>query len=115
MTTASALLPTAERIVAYRDEYGDFGTLLDLIEGREQGWPLWTWLSMGLAVVLLELKASHKSVEQAYKKNLRDYRDTIPQLFTPNSFVILHDGEPCGRGVAEPFADDFYVDAVQQH
>jgi len=27
--------------------------MLSLIEGREQGWPLWTWLSLGLAAVLL--------------------------------------------------------------
>lgn len=27
--------------------------LLPLIEGREQGWPLWTWLSFGAAAVLL--------------------------------------------------------------
>jgi EmrB/QacA subfamily drug resistance transporter len=27
--------------------------LLPLIEGREQGWPLWTWLSFGLAAALL--------------------------------------------------------------
>jgi EmrB/QacA subfamily drug resistance transporter len=27
--------------------------LLPLIEGREQGWPIWTWLSFALAVVLL--------------------------------------------------------------
>ncbi len=46
----------------------------------------------GIPLVLLELKASHKTVEQAYRKNLRDYRDTIPQLFTPNAFVILSNG-----------------------
>ena len=28
-------------------------TLLPLIEGRERGWPLWTWLSFGLAAALL--------------------------------------------------------------
>ncbi|MBB2743091.1 UNVERIFIED_ORG: EmrB/QacA subfamily drug resistance transporter [Microbispora rosea subsp. rosea] len=28
-------------------------TLLPLIEGREQGWPVWTWLSFALAVALL--------------------------------------------------------------
>ena len=39
----------------------------------------------GIPLVLLELKASHKTVEHAYDKNLRDYRDTIPQLFTPNA------------------------------
>jgi type I restriction enzyme R subunit len=46
----------------------------------------------GIPLVLLELKASHKSVEQAYHKNLRDYRDTIPRLFTPNTLVILSTG-----------------------
>jgi type I restriction enzyme, R subunit len=39
-----------------------------------------------------ELKASHKTSEHAYSKNLRDYRDTIPQLFTPNAMVILSNG-----------------------
>lgn len=46
----------------------------------------------GIPLVLIELKASHRSVEQAYRKNLRDYRDTIPQLFTPNGIVILSNG-----------------------
>ena len=46
----------------------------------------------GIPLVLLELKASHKTVEQAYEKNLRDYRDTIPQLFTPNAL-----GDPLER------------------
>lgn len=46
----------------------------------------------GIPLVLIELKASHRSVEQAYQKNLRDYRDTIPQLFTPNGIVILSNG-----------------------
>jgi type I restriction enzyme R subunit len=46
----------------------------------------------GIPLVLIELKASHKSVEHAYKNNLRDYRDTIPQLFTPNGLVILSNG-----------------------
>ncbi len=46
----------------------------------------------GIPLVLFELKASHKSVEHAYSANLRDYRDTIPQLFTPNALVILSNG-----------------------
>jgi type I restriction enzyme, R subunit len=46
----------------------------------------------GIPLVLIELKASHRSVEQAYRKNLRDYQDTIPQLFTPNGIVILSNG-----------------------
>ena len=46
----------------------------------------------GIPLVLIELKASHKTVEAAYKNNVRDYRDTIPQLFTPNGLVILSNG-----------------------
>ena len=46
----------------------------------------------GVPLVLLELKASHKSIEHAYSKNLRDYRDTIPQLFGPNALVVLSNG-----------------------
>ncbi|UJA20476.1 HsdR family type I site-specific deoxyribonuclease [Thermoleophilia bacterium SCSIO 60948] len=46
----------------------------------------------GIPLVLLELKASHRSVEQAYRQNLTDYRDAVPQLFTPNAFVILSTG-----------------------
>jgi type I restriction enzyme R subunit len=46
----------------------------------------------GIPFVLFELKASHKSIEHAYTKNLRDYRDTIPQLFAPNALVILSNG-----------------------
>ena len=43
----------------------------------------------GIPLAFLELKASHKTVRQAFDKNLRDYRDTIPQLFVPNAFVVL--------------------------
>jgi type I restriction enzyme R subunit len=46
----------------------------------------------GIPLVLLELKASHKSVKEAYDKNLTDYRDAIPQLFTPNGLVLLSNG-----------------------
>ena len=46
----------------------------------------------GIPLALIELKASHRSMEHAYRKNLRDYRDTIPRLFTPNAVVILSNG-----------------------
>ena len=46
----------------------------------------------GIPLVLLELKASHRSAKEAYDTNLTDYRDTIPQLFTPNALVILSSG-----------------------
>jgi type I restriction enzyme, R subunit len=46
----------------------------------------------GIPLVLFELKASHKSLKSAYSENLTDYRDAIPQLFTPNAIVILSNG-----------------------
>ena len=52
----------------------------------------------GIPLVLLELKASHKTAEQAYRKNLRDYRDTIPQLFAPNALVVLSTGSETSVG-----------------
>lgn len=46
----------------------------------------------GLPLVFIELKASHKRLENAYKDNLTDYRTTVPQLFWFNQLVILSNG-----------------------
>jgi len=46
----------------------------------------------GIPLVFIELKASHKNLKHAYDDNLLDYRDTIPQLFVPNGFIILSNG-----------------------
>jgi type I restriction enzyme R subunit len=46
----------------------------------------------GLPLLFVELKASHKRLEHAYKKNLRDYKDTIPHAFWHNAFIILSNG-----------------------
>ncbi len=46
----------------------------------------------GIPLVFIELKASHKSLENAYKHNLSDYKTTIPQLFWYNAFIILSNG-----------------------
>ncbi|HVB52678.1 MAG TPA: type I restriction endonuclease subunit R [Candidatus Acidoferrales bacterium] len=46
----------------------------------------------GIPLVFIELKASHRNLQHAYDDNLRDYRDTIPQLFIPNGFLILSNG-----------------------
>lgn len=46
----------------------------------------------GLPLVLIELKASHKNVKNAYDHNLRDYRDTLPELFWYNALIILSNG-----------------------
>lgn len=46
----------------------------------------------GLPLVFIELKAVHKRLENAFQHNLRDYKDTIPQLFWYNAFIILSNG-----------------------
>ncbi len=46
----------------------------------------------GLPLVFIELKASHKRLEHAYRDNLRDYKNTIPQIFWYNGFIILSNG-----------------------
>ena len=46
----------------------------------------------GVPLVLMEFKEPNESVKAAYDNNLTDYRDTIPQLFIPNCFVLLSNG-----------------------
>lgn len=46
----------------------------------------------GLPLVFVELKASHRRLENAYDNNLRDYRETIPKIFVPNVAIILSNG-----------------------
>lgn len=46
----------------------------------------------GIPLLLLELKASHKSLVDAYRDNLRDYKDTIPKLFWYNLGIIISNG-----------------------
>lgn len=46
----------------------------------------------GLPLIFIELKASHKRLEHAYRDNLRDYKNAIPQIFWYNGFIILSNG-----------------------
>lgn len=46
----------------------------------------------GLPLLLAEWKGPACPLGDAYDDNLRDYRDTIPQLFPANGFVILSNG-----------------------
>lgn len=46
----------------------------------------------GIPLVLLELKAHHRDLRYAYEDNLKDYKDTIPNLFYTNAFIILSNG-----------------------
>ena len=46
----------------------------------------------GIPLLLIELKASHVGVKDGFDKNLRDYKNTIPQLFWYNGFIIISNG-----------------------
>lgn len=52
----------------------------------------------GLPLILIEFKAAHKRLENAYKDNLRDYKNTIPQLFWYNALIILSNGSQSKAG-----------------
>lgn len=46
----------------------------------------------GLPLLLVEFKAIHQNVEDAYNDNLRDYKATIPQLFWYNNLILVSNG-----------------------
>jgi type I restriction enzyme, R subunit len=46
----------------------------------------------GLPLVFIELKASHRRLEHAFERNLRDYKNAIPNLFLYDAFTILSNG-----------------------
>ncbi len=51
-----------------------------------------------MPLVFVELKASHKRIENAYRDNLRDYKNTIPQIFPYNAFIVLSNGSESKMG-----------------
>lgn len=46
----------------------------------------------GIPLVFMELKAHMHNLQNAYNDNLRDYKDTIPHVFSNNAFIILSNG-----------------------
>lgn len=46
----------------------------------------------GLPLMFIECKTIHKGIRHAFEQNLSDYKDTVPQLFRHNAFVILGNG-----------------------
>ncbi len=69
----------------------------------------------GIPLVLAEFKEPNRPVKAAFDENLTDYRDTIPQLFVPNGFVLLSNGAEAKVGSThspwEFFGDWKVIDA----
>ena len=58
----------------------------------------------GLPLLFVECKNVHKDIETAYRKNLADYKDTIPHLFHHNAMVILGNGMDAKLGsISAPY------------
>lgn len=58
----------------------------------------------GIPLVFFELKAHHTDLRHAYDDNLRDYKDTIPELLHCNAFIILSNGPEARVGtVTSPY------------
>ncbi len=69
----------------------------------------------GIPLVLAEFKGPNRPAKAAFDENVSDYRDTIPQLFIPNGFVICSNGSDATVGSTyapwEFFGDWTLIDA----
>ena len=61
----------------------------------------------GIPLLLMELKAAHVKLSEAYDKNIKDYRDTIPRLFDANAFVVLSNGHEAVLGPSHAELEDY--------
>ncbi|MCK9211801.1 MAG: type I restriction endonuclease subunit R [Ignavibacteriaceae bacterium] len=63
----------------------------------------------GIPLVFFELKAHHRDLRNAYEDNLKDYKDTITQVFHCNAFIILSNGTDAKVGtITSPYK--FFLD-----
>jgi len=62
----------------------------------------------GLPVVFIELKNSDVKIEQAYNKNLVDYRKDIPNIFALNQICVLSNGIKTKLGAWSADYDYFF-------
>jgi len=52
----------------------------------------------GIPLILIELKAANRPVKAAFDENITDYKDTIPQLFWYNAFIMISNGKEAKIG-----------------
>ncbi|MCX6157148.1 MAG: type I restriction endonuclease subunit R [Ignavibacteriae bacterium] len=58
----------------------------------------------GIPLVFFELKAHYIDLQSAYNDNLSDYKDTIPNIFYCNAFIILSNGTDAKVGtITSPY------------
>lgn len=63
----------------------------------------------GLPLVFIELKATHKHIENAFYNNITHYKKEIPQVFWYNAFIVVSNGTDAKFGTVtskwEHFSD----------
>ncbi len=52
----------------------------------------------GIPLLFVECKNIHRNLRKAYDQNLKDYLDTVPQLFHHNAFLLLANGSEAKVG-----------------
>ena len=62
----------------------------------------------GLPLVFIELKGFAIHIDNAYKQNYSDYRDTIRQLFHWNALVVISNGHDAQYGSITSTPEHFY-------
>lgn len=62
----------------------------------------------GLPLVFIELKATHRNVKAGFDDNLRDYKDTIPQIFWYTQLVIISNGSEAKLGTISSQWEHFF-------
>lgn len=70
----------------------------------------------GIPLVFFELKAHHQDLRHAYHDNLKDYKDTIPQVFHNNAIIILSNGTDAKVGtITSPYK--YFLDwkRIEEH
>ncbi len=69
----------------------------------------------GIPLVVMEFKEPNQPVKKGFDDNISDYRDTIPNLFVPNVFVLVSNGAEAKVGSTyspwEFFSDWMVIDA----
>ncbi|MFC3716315.1 type I restriction endonuclease subunit R [Luteimonas soli] len=62
----------------------------------------------GIPLLFVECKNIHRNLRKAYDQNLSDYRDTIPQLFHHNAFLLLANGSEARIGALDGDYEHFH-------
>ena len=91
-------------------ENNDFTAVSQMwIEGR-YGWrrPDILIFINGLPLIFIELKNSIVKLQEAYNKNLQDYKKTIPNLFAFNQICVLSNGLETKLGAFNATFDYFF-------